>query len=101
MRPLGCFALFVVAIVGALAFGPSSASAREHRSHAVAREFQREHPCPSTGRTIGACPCYWKDHIMPLACGGSDTVANLQWQTIRTRELRVGRSGRVAVARLG
>src|SRR6266704_6986230 len=73
---------FVVASVAAFAFSPSSASAREHRSHAVAREFQREHPCPSTGKTIGACPGYWKDHIVPLACGGPDTVANLQWQTI-------------------
>ena len=22
------------------------------------------------------------DHIIPLACGGSDTPANMQWQTI-------------------
>lgn len=27
------------------------ASAREYRSREVTREFQREHPCPSTGRT--------------------------------------------------
>jgi hypothetical protein len=33
-----------------------SVSAGEHRSRAVAREFQREHPCPSTGLTSGACP---------------------------------------------
>jgi hypothetical protein len=72
---------FVVAIVGALAFSLSPASASEHRSHAVTREFQREHPCPSTGRTSGKCPGYWKDHIRALACGGPDTVANLQWQT--------------------
>jgi hypothetical protein len=30
----------------------------------------------------GACPGYWKDHIRALACGGPDTVQNLQWQTI-------------------
>src|SRR5271169_227252 len=58
------------------------ASAREHRSREVTREFQREHPCPSTGKTSGACPGYRKDHIVPLACGGHDAVANLQWQTI-------------------
>jgi hypothetical protein len=30
-------------------------------------EFQRQHPCPSTGRATGACPGYIKDHIVPLA----------------------------------
>jgi hypothetical protein len=58
------------------------ASASEHRSRAVTREFQREHPCPSTGRTSGACPGYRKDHVVPLVCGGPDAVSNLQWQTI-------------------
>ena len=57
-------------------------SAAEHRSRAVAREFQREHPCPSTGRTTGACPGYWRDHVVPLACGGPDAVSNMQWQTV-------------------
>ena len=75
------FVLCLVAMVGALAFGPSPASTNEHRSRAVARKFQREHPCPSTGRTSGACPGYWKDHIVPLACRGPDTVSNLQWHT--------------------
>ena len=30
----------------------------------------------------GACPGYIKDNVVPLACGGPDSVANLQWQTI-------------------
>jgi hypothetical protein len=59
------------------------ASASEHRSRAVTREFQREHPCPSTSRMSGACPGYRKDHLVPLGCGGPDAVSNLQWQTIR------------------
>jgi len=62
---------------------PGLASAREPRSYAAKREFQREHPCPSTGRTSGACPGYVKDHIVPLACLGPDTAANLQWQAIQ------------------
>ena len=61
---------------------PSVASAKEHRSREVTREFQREHPCPSTGKTSGACPGYQKDHINPLACGGPDAVSNMQWQTV-------------------
>jgi len=60
----------------------SVASATEHRSREVVSEFQREHPCPSTGKATGACPGYRKDHIVPLACGGPDAVFNLQWQTI-------------------
>jgi len=29
----------------------------------------------------GACPGYVIDHIQPLACGGEDAPANMQWQT--------------------
>jgi hypothetical protein len=62
---------------------PGLASAEVHRSYAAKRGFQREHPCPSTGRTSGVCPGYVKNHIVPLACRGPDTVANLQWQTVQ------------------
>ena len=74
----------LAAMVFAMAWGaaPCAVVAREHRSHAVLLEFQRQHPCPSTGQTTGRCPGYWRDHIRPLACGGADAVANLQWQTI-------------------
>jgi hypothetical protein len=73
--------LIIVAVIAALVSSPLSA--REYRSREVTREFQREHPCPSTGRTSGACPGYRKDHVKPLACGGPDAVTNMQWQTIR------------------
>ena len=70
----------IVAVIAALLSSPLSA--REYRSREVTREFQREHPCPSTGKTSGVCPGYRKDHIKPLACGGSDAVSNMQWQTV-------------------
>ena len=73
--------LLVIAVAVAVAASPLSA--KGHRSREVTREFQREHPCPSTGLTTGACPGYRKDHVVPLACGGPDAVLNLQWQTIR------------------
>jgi hypothetical protein len=70
----------VALIVATAVSGPLAAS--EQRSRAVTREFQREHPCPSTGRTTGGCPGYRKDHIVPLACGAPDAVSNMQWQTV-------------------
>ena len=65
----------------ALLFCPL-ALAREYRSKQVLADFQRAHPCHSTGLSYGACPGYIRDHIIPLACNGPDAVENLQWQTI-------------------
>jgi hypothetical protein len=45
----------------------------------VIAAFQRLHPCPSTGETTGACRGWAKDHVVPLAVGGCDSVSNLQW----------------------
>ena len=39
--------------------------------------------CPSTGKPKGACPGFIIDHVVPLACGGPDTPANMQWQTVK------------------
>lgn len=49
------------------------------RSRAVLRDFQRLYPCPATGLQQGACPGWFKDHIVPLVCGGCDSIENLQW----------------------
>lgn len=43
--------------------------------------FEKAHPCPSTGRSHGACPGYVVDHINPLKRGGADRPENMQWQT--------------------
>lgn len=61
---------------------PAPAEARQHRSRLVLVEFQRQNPCPSTGRARGPCPGFVKDHIKALACGGADAVSNIQWQTV-------------------
>jgi hypothetical protein len=51
----------IIILACCLALAPIAASAGGHRSREVTREFQRLHPCPSTGRTSGACPGYVKD----------------------------------------
>ena len=67
---------------------------------AVGREFQREHPCPSTGQTSGACPGYSKDHIRALDCGGPGSVSNMQWQTTAEAKAKdkVGAEGLRSIA---
>ncbi len=51
--------------------------------HSTPREqFQREHPCPATGKKTGRCFGYVIDHVEPLDCGGSDSPDNMQWQTV-------------------
>jgi hypothetical protein len=52
------------------------------RSPEAKHAFQRSHPCPSTGRTSGACPGYVIDHVQPLKRGGADAPSNMQWQTV-------------------
>lgn len=61
--------------------GPPARNAKGEiiRRADVLREFQKRHPCPSTGQQTGACPGWKRDHVKPLACGGCDSVDNLQW----------------------
>jgi hypothetical protein len=51
------------------------------RSSSAKAAFERESPCPSTGKTSGKCPGYVVDHVRPLECGGADAPSNMQWQT--------------------
>ena len=59
-----------------------SVTAGTIRSNSANAEFKREHPCPTTGARSGACGGYVIDRIVPLACGGVDAPANMQWQTV-------------------
>ncbi len=54
---------------------------RIERSAKAKVDFKRSNPCPSTGRSSGACPGYVIDHVQPLKRGGADSPSNMQWQT--------------------
>jgi hypothetical protein len=51
------------------------------RSSSAKAAFERQSPCPLTGKTSGRCPGYVVDHVNPLECGGADAPTNMQWQT--------------------
>jgi hypothetical protein len=69
----------LAALVASTALFP--ASAKEHRSREVTREFQREQPCPSTGAEDA--PAMSKiNRAAGVRWPGSDAVGNMQWQTI-------------------
>jgi hypothetical protein len=66
----------VIGVVGGglLLVPPVEATCK--RSAATVRLFQR-----ITGYPLGR-PGYVVDHVIPLACGGPDTVGNMQWQDL-------------------
>ncbi len=79
-------ALFLFFAASALAGQRCDTCSRDNfghikRSSSAKTEFQREHPCPATGKRRGACPGYDIDHMTPLWCGGLDTPENMQWLT--------------------
>jgi hypothetical protein len=55
--------------------------ARSLRSQNAKNDFKKQSPCPSTGKSSGACPGYVIDHVKPLKRGGADDPSNMQWQT--------------------
>jgi hypothetical protein len=81
-------ALLIAALTIASASLALAAGRATTRHPAVTREFQRQQPCPSTGRATGACRGYIKDHIIPLCAGGADSVENMQWQTTEEARLK-------------
>lgn len=93
--------LYLVALAASLALSPI-AMARGHgeghnknyaqgvqrdshgkiaRSSKAKNNFKKEQPCPSTGKSSGACKGYVIDHVQPLKRGGADSPSNMQWQT--------------------
>jgi hypothetical protein len=73
------------------------------RSRVLRAEFMRENPCPSTGKTAGACPGWQVDHAVPLCLGGQavDTKANLRWIEIEPHKAKTREDVRLCRAREG
>jgi hypothetical protein len=63
----------------------------EARSTSVVNKFKAANSCPATGKVQKTCLGYVVDHIQPLCSGGADTVANLQWQTLKDSYAKDGR----------
>lgn len=72
-----------------------NSAGRIDRSGTSRARFEREHPCPSTGKRSGPCTGHIIDHVKPLACGGADQPSNMQWQTASAAKAkdRVERKG--------
>jgi hypothetical protein len=49
------------------------------RDAQVRADFKKASPCPSTGKSRGACPGYHIDHKVALMNGGRDDTSNMQW----------------------
>ena len=60
---------------------PRDGHGKIKRSPAAKAAFKKSHPCPSNGKTSGACPGYVIDHVQALKHGGADAPNNMQWQT--------------------
>ena len=63
----------------AIALPCVAADSRSFRAEVL---FRLEHPCPATGESQGECKGYVIDRIIPVACGGAEEPANMQWQTL-------------------
>ncbi len=60
---------------------PRDSHGRIRRSTSARNAFKHAHPCPATGKAVGACPGYVIDHRVALKRGGMDAPSNMQWQT--------------------
>jgi hypothetical protein len=72
----------LIVFIALACMAPTTADARYKRSQTAKADFKKTQPCPSTGSRRGPCPGYVIDHRVPLACGGYDLPANMQWQTV-------------------
>jgi 5-methylcytosine-specific restriction endonuclease McrA len=56
--------------------------------------FRHTNPCPSTGKTTGACRGHQIDHRIPLGKGGADSPSNMQWLFTQEHKAKTAREQR-------
>jgi hypothetical protein len=78
MRTFKKFGIALVTACLCLAASPSQAVSPVAQSR-----FAHRHACPSTGMRHLPCRGYVVDYIVPLKCGGSNTLHNMRWVTER------------------
>lgn len=81
-------ALWALMFLLATSIASGTGEAKSVRDPEVRRAFMKLHPCPSTGKTKGACPGWQVDHIIALVCGGRDSVDNLQWLSVEAHKAK-------------
>jgi 5-methylcytosine-specific restriction endonuclease McrA len=64
------------------------------RSPQAKASFRHTNPCPSTGKTTGACRGYQIDHRIPLSKGGADSPSNMQWLTTQQHKAKTAQERR-------
>lgn len=55
---------------------------------AAIQEFRKDHPCPPTNKTKGACKGYYVDYVIELQDGGLNSSSNLEWKDHTHRPVR-------------
>ena len=82
--------LVIIAVMPMVSSAKYCYTGVEHtlRNSSTVIRFKRLNPCPATGKASGRCTGWIVDHILPLACGGSDSVLNMQWQTKADAKLK-------------
>lgn len=73
----------VILLTWIAAHGTVGYAATTERGWKAPYLFRKANPCPSTGRTTGACPGWVMDHMVSLRCGGADVPENIWWQRVQ------------------
>jgi hypothetical protein len=74
--------LFALAVVIAPSVSLAGTSGFREIEREMKEDFQRAHPCPSNGKTIGNCPGYAVGYILHPRNGGSYAQGNMRWMRL-------------------